>query len=156
MFVSSSSNTWLPRAPSTVGASRFSAAEVAGQRDRAALRAQVAVPDHLGQPDRHRERPPCSRSQRRLEPSEGEVEAGVVRMVVVAEQRRRAGHVVVAALVEVAADAQLEAADTDLQPRRRASAPATPSTKTSGAWKMSCVHSSRTRPSSLNWMRFSL
>jgi hypothetical protein len=116
--VSPSSKTWLPRAPSAL-----QAAVIAGlEGDGAALRAQVAVPGHLREGDRHQEPPALDPQPRhRVQFQEREIEAGVPRVVVVADERQRRDvgrqqRVLVAAVVEVAADAEDHLAAPELEP----------------------------------------
>jgi hypothetical protein len=90
------------------------------ERDLRPLRSQLAVPDHLREADRHREAPGVDpQAVGRLRAQEREVEAGVARVVVVAQQRQHGQErgVALGAVDEVAADAEEEPVDPDLQPR---------------------------------------
>ncbi len=92
------------------------------ERHRPALRPQVPVPDHLGEGDGHQEAAALEhhRSHRQLAP--GEVEPRVARAVVVADDREellagRRDVVLLVAVVEGAAHAQLQRAHGELDPR---------------------------------------
>src|SRR3989441_5538501 len=95
------------------------------QREGASLRPQVAVPQHLGQRHRHLEATALqARAAAHLPAREREVDAGVAGAVVVADDRLGGQVVLVAAPVELAADAQRHLVDADLHAGQHAQPPA--------------------------------
>ncbi len=91
------------------------------QRDRAALRPQVPVPDHLGQGYRHEEAAALRHQRPELHAPVGEIEPRVARAVVVAHEEercpRRRDVVLLVAVVERPAHPQLHGAHRQLEPR---------------------------------------
>jgi hypothetical protein len=89
------------------------------QRRFRSLGAEVAVPDHLREPHRHREPPRVQSQGSRIHADEREIEARVPRIVVVAQQRHhgRETGVPLAAEHEVASHPEQEAVDADLHAR---------------------------------------
>ena len=118
------SNTWLPRGPQPGDPQALQAPAVAqGQGEGASLRPEVLVPDHLRERDRHHEAAALDlHPGGRLEAREGQVHAGVARVVVVADEglgglAGRRLRVLVLRVVEVAPHSQHELAHSELEPR---------------------------------------